>query len=79
MLRELTTNQLQNLFDLLIIGIQTTVSNVLGQIVNRNIHLTDLLNRFGRNTEVRMNMIETLISFFNSIHNNYTYRQVNPQ
>jgi len=79
MLRELTTNQLQNLFDLLIIGIQTTVSNVLGQIVNRNIHLTDLLNRFGRNTEVRMNMIETLICFFNSIHSNYTYRRVNPQ
>lgn len=78
MLRDLNTNQLQRLFGLLIIGIQTTVSNVLGQIVNRNINLTDLLNRFGSNTEVRMNMIETLISFFNSIHSNRTYRQVNP-
>jgi len=78
MLRELNTNQLQNLFNLLINGIQTTVSNVLGQIVNQNTHLTDLLNRFGRNNEVRMNMIEILISFFNTIHSNYTYRQLNP-
>ncbi|XP_001950186.1 uncharacterized protein LOC100159944 [Acyrthosiphon pisum] len=77
MLRELATDHLRSLFDLLISGIQNTVSSVLGQMVNRNLYLTDLLERYGGNSDVRMNMIQTLINFFNGIHGG-TFRQVTP-
>jgi len=75
MLRELGTDQLRNLFNLLISGIQNTISTVMGQTVNQNLYLTDLLERFGSNVEVRMNMIQTLINFLSSIHGS-NYRQV---
>jgi len=77
MLQELTRDQLRNLFDLLINGIQNTVSAVLGQIVNQNLYLTDLLVMFGSNSDVRMNIIQTLINFFNGIHGG-TFRQITP-
>ncbi|XP_026819911.1 uncharacterized protein LOC113558614 isoform X2 [Rhopalosiphum maidis] len=75
MLRELGTDQLQDLFNLLISEIQKTISTVMCQIVNQNLYLTDLLERFGSNIEVRMNIIQTLINFFSSIHGG-NYRQV---
>ncbi|XP_060868143.1 protein C19orf12 homolog [Metopolophium dirhodum] len=77
MLRELATDQLRNLFDLLISGIQNTVFTVLRQIVNQNLDLTDLLERFGGNSDVQMNIIQTLINFFNGIHGG-TFLQVTP-
>jgi len=77
MLRDLATDHLRTLFDLLISGIQNTVSTVLGQIVNQNLYITDLLERYGGNSDVRMNMIQTLINFFNGIHGG-TFLQVTP-
>ncbi|XP_025205712.1 uncharacterized protein LOC112602011 [Melanaphis sacchari] len=77
MLRELHTEQLQNLFDLLISRIQNIVSTILDQIVNQNQSLTDLLERFGNNSEVRMVIIQTLINFFSGIHGG-NMRLVNP-
>jgi len=77
MIRELATDHLRNLFDLLISGIQNTVFTVLGQIENQNLDLIDLLERFGGNSDVRMNMIQTLINFFSGIHGS-TFRQVTP-
>uniref|UniRef100_A0A2S2NKU8 Uncharacterized protein n=1 Tax=Schizaphis graminum TaxID=13262 RepID=A0A2S2NKU8_SCHGA len=75
MLRALGTDQLRNLFNLLISGIQKTMPTVMGQIVNQKLYLTDLLERFGSNVEFRINMIQTLINYFSSIHGT-NYRQV---
>ncbi|KAL5242573.1 hypothetical protein ACI65C_009983 [Semiaphis heraclei] len=73
MLRELATDQLRNLFDLLTRAIQNTVSDVLRQRGNQN--LTALLDRFGSNSDVQMTIIQTLLNFFSGIHSG-TFRQV---
>jgi len=78
MLRELCTEQLQTLMALLVSGIQYTVSEVLGQRVDQNLYMTDLLERYGQSTEVRTNIIENLINFFSGIHGN-RLSQITPQ
>ncbi|XP_022166543.1 uncharacterized protein LOC111031066, partial [Myzus persicae] len=75
MLRELSTDHLLDLFNLLIRTIQNTVSVVLNQTENQSLQLADLLGRFGSNSDVQMNIINTLINYFNDVHGG-TYRQV---
>jgi len=77
MLRELATDQLRNLINLLISGIQNTVSTDRSHNVNQNLSLAELLEMFASDSNVRMNIIQTFINFFGGIYGG-TFHQVTP-
>lgn len=70
MIQKLDKAQVQTLYTQLSGGIINTANNVLGQIVNRNLNLTNLLEMFSGNSQVRSNVLQTLIDFFKNIYGN---------
>jgi len=70
LIQQLNNAQLQTMFTLLNEGIIHTVVNVLGQVVNSNLQLMNLLEIFGSYALVRLNVIKIMTDFFQQIHNN---------
>jgi len=70
LIQQLNNAQLQTMFTLLNEGIIHTVVNVLGQVVNSNLQLMNLLEIFGSYAVVRLNVITIMTDFFQQIHNN---------
>lgn len=51
-------------------GIINTAANLAGRIVNRNLNLTNLLEMFSGNSQVRSNVLKIIIDFFKGIYGN---------
>lgn len=70
MIHQLDKNQIMALYTQLSEGIINTAAIIAGRIVNRNLNLTNLLEMFSGNSQVRSNVLQIIIDFFKGIYGN---------
>lgn len=68
MLQDLTTTQLQNLFDLLSERIQSIVRNIESVYNIASLSLISLIEIYGSDRQVQLNIIQTITDFLVGIH-----------
>lgn len=52
----------------LVQSIEQIITNMLGMVINSGLELTRVLERYGNNSEVRLNIIGAIADFLRNIH-----------